>query len=36
VYALAVIGIVYGAFVSTVQPDLKKLGRLLSVTTWAS
>src|SRR5882724_11775707 len=25
VYALAVIGIVYGAFVSTVQPDLKKL-----------
>ena len=31
VYALAVIGIVYGAFVSTVQPDLKKLVAYSSV-----
>jgi len=31
VFALAVIGIVYGAFVSTVQPDLKKLVAYSSV-----
>src|SRR5439155_23450365 len=31
VYALAVIGIVYGALVSTVQPDLKKLVAYSSV-----